>query len=68
MLPQDFSEISGLKIKSISMVSGGDINDAFKLETEDGQYYFLKVNDCNRYPEMFEKKPKVYPHSKNRVG
>ncbi|HRN46803.1 MAG TPA: fructosamine kinase family protein [Niabella sp.] len=58
MLPQDFSEISGLKIKSISMVSGGDINDAFKLETEDGQYYFLKVNDCNRYPEMFEKEAK----------
>lgn len=40
------------------MVSGGDINDAFKLETEEGQYYFLKLNDYNRYPEMFEQEAK----------
>jgi fructosamine-3-kinase len=35
-------------------VAGGDINHAYCLHTTDGKY-FLKVNDEDRYPQMFDK-------------
>ena len=43
-----------VKINSISPVSGGDINEAFRLKTNAGDY-FLKINDDVRFPGMFEK-------------
>ncbi len=39
---------------SISPVSGGDINTAFKIQTEKGNL-FLKCNIAERYPRMFER-------------
>ena len=34
-------------------VSGGDINEAFALDTDQGRF-FMKLNDAHRYPEMFQ--------------
>jgi fructosamine-3-kinase len=42
------------QILSIIPVSGGSINEAFKLKTRSGNY-FLKYNHAGRYPAMFEK-------------
>ena len=41
------------ELKLMQPVSGGSINDAFKLETTSGNY-FLKANNAKRYPKMFE--------------
>lgn len=38
-------------------VSGGSINKAFRIETNQG-IFFLKFNDPSRYPEMFAKEAK----------
>jgi fructosamine-3-kinase len=46
-----------LKVQSSERVHGGDINDAYCLLTT-GEKYFLKVNDRNKYPGMFEKEAK----------
>nr|NQU93066.1 fructosamine kinase family protein [Bacteroidota bacterium] len=43
-----------VEIISASPVSGGSINDAFRIKTSLGQF-FVKYNDASRYPEMFEK-------------
>ncbi len=50
-----FSEIYG-KVDKIeaSPVSGGSINEAFKIEIPAGKF-FLKYNDAGLYPGMFEK-------------
>lgn len=45
---------SGLNVKSVKSVRGGDINDAYCLFGNDKKY-FLKVNDAKRYPGMFDK-------------
>ena len=45
------SEVSILKVAS---VSGGSINDAYCLTTNQGMY-FIKTNQANRYPFMFDK-------------
>lgn len=50
-----FANTIGISIKRSTPVSGGDINEAFKIETDDNKIYFLKINDNFRYPEMFEK-------------
>lgn len=42
-----------VQIKSASAVGGGCINDCFKIITIHGNY-FLKYNDKNRFPKMFE--------------
>ncbi len=42
------------KIKNISSISGGDINDVYKIITEKNSYV-LKVNDKETFPKMFEK-------------
>jgi fructosamine-3-kinase len=41
------------KVKSVAPVHGGDINQAFAIETTAGKY-FIKLNSANRYPRMFE--------------
>ncbi|TWR31347.1 fructosamine kinase family protein [Mucilaginibacter pallidiroseus] len=45
------SKIS-VNIQAATPVSGGDINAAFKLETDRGPY-FLKLNNSSKFPEMF---------------
>jgi len=42
----------GVAVKSQRRLSGGDINDAFELELEDGARVFLKTNE-SAAPEMF---------------
>ncbi|MDR9399599.1 MAG: fructosamine kinase family protein [Salibacter sp.] len=44
-------------ITSSQSVSGGSINDAYKLESDD-QNFFLKVNSASRFPCMFEAEAK----------
>ena len=44
----------GLNVQHYERVHGGDINDAYCLITSTGKY-FLKVNERNKYPSMFEK-------------
>ena len=43
-----------VRILNSSSISGGSINDAYRLETTEGQF-FLKVNSAVRYPGMFDK-------------
>ena len=64
MLPASLKEIlqieissklkSTLTIDSVSPLGGGDINQAFRLQTSSGPY-FMKFNSASRYPGMFEK-------------
>ena len=51
---QDIYKNCGLIVQSFGQVHGGDINDAYCLHTSTGKH-FLKVNDKNAYPAMFEK-------------
>lgn len=44
----------GLSVRHYRPVHGGDINHCYCLQADTGSY-FLKVNDRNRYPAMFEK-------------
>lgn len=39
--------------QSVRAVSGGSINDAYRLETSEGRF-FLKMNHSSRYPNMFD--------------
>ncbi len=41
-------------IRNISAVSGGDINEAYSLQSDSG-VYFLKVNNAKSFPEIFAK-------------
>jgi protein-ribulosamine 3-kinase len=43
-----------LTVQRYEQVHGGDINNAYWLFTSQGKY-FLKVNDSDKYPAMFEK-------------
>ncbi len=49
-----FTKALGQKILTVSNVSGGDINDAYKVKTE-STIYFAKVNSEALAKEMFEK-------------
>jgi len=51
---QDILDDCGFAITKYQQVHGGDINHSYCLFTRDSRY-FLKVNDANRYPGMFEK-------------
>lgn len=51
---KDIINECGLHIQRYEQVHGGDINEAWCLFTS-AEKYFLKVNDRNRYPAMFEK-------------
>ena len=41
------------RIISVKPVSGGSINDSFKLATDAG-HFFIKMNSASQYPGMFE--------------
>ncbi len=47
-----------LGIDSIVPIKGGDINDAFRLESFDKKY-FLKVNSANNFPHLFKKEARA---------
>jgi fructosamine-3-kinase len=51
---QDIFHDCGLKVQRYEIVHGGDINDAYCLITQQGKY-FLKKNNKDKYPLMFEK-------------
>ena len=44
---------SEIQIKRSSSLSGGSINNAYRLETGEG-YFFMKYNRASAYPGMFE--------------
>lgn len=46
-----------VQITSITGLSGGDINEAYQLETDAG-LFFIKLNGAKRYPGMFKKEEK----------
>ncbi len=48
---------SDFKIISSQSISGGSINQAFKIHTSQGDF-FLKFNQASKYPAMFEKEAK----------
>ena len=45
------------KLKHFSAVHGGDINEAYRVET-DQEILFLKINSRNHFPKMFEAEQK----------
>ena len=51
---KDIFNECGLNVQRCEQVHGGDINQAYCVFTSTGKY-FLKVNDRNKYPAMFEK-------------
>jgi len=46
-----------VEIKSFKRVSGGDINDCYKIKSNKG-FFFLKENIHDRFPTMFETEAK----------
>lgn len=53
MLERIFEDCK-LPVKNYERVGGGDISTAYCLHTND-QMYFLKTNNADSYPDMFEK-------------
>lgn len=51
---QNIFDHCGLAITHYEPVHGGDINHSYRLHSRDAKY-FLKVNDAQLYPGMFEK-------------
>ena len=49
---EQIAAIQGWQIQRATPLHGGDINQAFSLETNNGRF-FLKLNDAQRYPGMF---------------
>ena len=41
-----------IQINHAERIHGGDINETFRLETNEGRW-FLKLNDARKYPDMF---------------
>jgi len=41
-----------IHINEAKSVHGGDINESFRIATNEG-YFFVKMNDAKRFPEMF---------------
>lgn len=59
LLERELSKInkrsaSGGTIDKVSPLGGGDINEAFRLQTSAGPF-FMKSNSASRFPGMFEK-------------
>ncbi len=46
-----------LKVISAQTLSGGDINEVYKVKTAN-QDFVIKLNSASRYPDMFEKEAK----------
>ena len=53
-LIEQIEKTTGKKISSLLTVGGGDINQAYRLESS-GDLFFLKVNDAAQFPDMFKK-------------
>lgn len=51
-LPQQICTLHGLDLLGVKALSGGDINEVYKLDTHKGSLV-LKLNDADRYPGMF---------------
>ena len=49
---QELAAQQGWQIQKVNSIGGGDINEAFALETNKGRF-FIKLNDASRYPQMF---------------
>lgn len=58
MMSGVFNHLLDEKIIKIEKVSGGDINEAYKLTTSD-HHYFAKTNDIDHAFEMFESEAKA---------
>ena len=54
---QDIFKDCSLIVQHYQQVHGGDINKAYCLFTSTGKY-FLKINDAENFPAMFEKEAK----------
>lgn len=54
---QNIFHACGLNVSHCEAVHGGDINEAYCLHC-DSVKYFLKINEAERYPLMFEKETK----------
>lgn len=67
MIDVNLLNMPELAVKGISTVHGGDINETYCL-IGDEKKYFLKVNDANRYPGMFEKEAKGLQALENGSG
>lgn len=50
---RQISEDAGIKLKNVSPLSGGDINEVFLLES-DSDKFVLKLNNASRFPGMFD--------------
>ena len=61
---EDAGILSG-KIKLITPISGGDINEAFRLQTN-VKNYFIKLNGADLFPEMFAVEKKGLELLKNQ--
>lgn len=55
-IEKKLSEFTGstVNVSSVISVGGGSINDAYKISTNEGDF-FVKKNSASRYPQMFEK-------------
>lgn len=49
---QHIAVLQGWQIRQASSVRGGDINEAFALQTDKGRF-FLKLNEAQNFPGMF---------------
>ena len=54
MLTKNLISQLNLNIKKISPVHGGDINEAYHIEVQEGDF-FIKLNSTSNYPALFEK-------------
>ncbi len=48
-----FRQLS-IQVKKYKPISGGDINEAYFIEAEEGDF-FIKLNNAKRHPQMLEK-------------
>jgi len=64
---QNIFNTCGLVVTRYEPVHGGDINDCYCLYSSNAKY-FLKVNDADRYPAMFEKEAHGLNHLHNNCA
>lgn len=56
-IAQHFSQFTSSTISTIQPLSGGDINDVYKIDSSSGSFV-VKINSSSRFPEMFQKEAK----------
>jgi fructosamine-3-kinase len=54
---KDIFEKHGIKTTTSSTLSGGDINEVYKVKSEETDFV-IKLNSASQYPNMFEKEAK----------